>query len=90
MSKEQSDTDYRPKHKPKRTRRTPCRTRTNFVSREFQGYESDSGISTSVNVATPDRYRIAQESGLVNVEDTKAGMAKEGKTGMGQMMEMFM
>ena len=46
MSKEQSNKDYRPRHKPKVTRRTPCRTRTQWVSREFQGYESNSGVST--------------------------------------------
>ena len=89
MSKEHSDVDYKPRHNPKGTRNTPCKTRTKFVSRAFQGYKSDSGVSTFVNIGSPERYLLEQEV-IVSKQARKVeSMAKQKKSQMEVMMEMF-
>ena len=89
MSKERSDENYKPRHKPKVTRHTPCRTRKKFVRQPFQGYESDSGISTFVNVSSPDGLvRIAEGGSSMKVEKVD-NMAHREKSQMEVIMEMF-
>ena len=89
MSKERSDKDYKPRHKPKGTRHTPCRTRKKFVRQPFQGYESDSGISTFVNVGSPQGLvRLAEGGSRKKVEKVDK-MAHQEKSQMEVMMEMF-
>ena len=89
MSKERSDKDYKPRHKPKGTRHTPCRTRKKFVRQPFQGYESDSGISTFVNVGSPEGLvRLAEGGSRKKVEKVDK-MAHQENSQMEVMMEMF-
>ena len=68
------DQDYRPHGQLKRTRRTPCKTRHQSDRLEYPGYDSDSGISTTAVAESPPRIR----------------MAKQDKTKLEEMMEMFM
>ena len=87
MSKEQRDTDYRPHFKPKTTIRTPCRTRKTLLRREFEGYKSDSGVSTFVNVGSPERYLVAQQR--KPSQDKVEEMAKQDQSQMEVMMQKF-
>ena len=66
-------------------RRTPCRTRTQRVSQELQGYESDSGVSTLLTWGTPERYEIEKER-ITNETDS---MAKQEQSQMEMMLQML-
>ena len=82
MSKETGDKDYKPKHRTTVNRQTPCRKRQRFVKETFQGYDNDSGVSTFVNVWSPERESVEGSE--------ERTMAKQEKSNMDKMMEMFM
>ena len=88
MSREQSDTDYKPKYKSKGAKRTPYETRQRTVSPDFEGYASDSGISTFVNVRSPKR-RLSGENSKERENRKKADRMAREKSQIEMMMEMF-
>ena len=58
MSKEIGDKDYKPKHRMTVNRRTLCCIRQMFVTEILQGYDSDSGVGTFVNVWSPEKELV--------------------------------
>ena len=91
MSREQSDAEYKPHFKAKGTRHTHCRTRHREERKQYTGYDSNSAISSTI----VDEVE-ANQCYLPDVENTHSrkqgtgNMARQDKTPMDSMMEMFL
>ena len=59
------------------------------MKNKFQGYTSDSGISTSVNVGSPERYNTVEVPENSMRRKSGLGMARQEKIQLEAMMEMF-
>ena len=56
---------------------------------EFQGYTSDTGISTFVNVRSPERYSTIEVTEDSVRRESELKIARHEKTQLEAMMEMF-
>ena len=91
MSKEQKDVEYKPNNKfSKGKRHTPCRTRQTHSRHVYTGSDSDSGLSGFVGENDTTVLYLHDETITHTRRYSKENMARQEKTQMESIMEMFL